>query len=117
MSDYFDEAPRLVELGLSCLLDPEVDFGLKASTAALDFHWQLLIRRTETAGGPAFGGPEWDPLFEADPGAVAESALQIGDAGELERGVKDLKALRNRSANHGRDALEEVRRLLGLTSS
>ena len=117
LSDYFDEAPRLVELGLSSLLDPKVEFSLKSSAAALDFHWQLLIRRTEKAGGPAFDDPEWDRLYETDPGAVAESALQIRDAEELQRGLADLKAMRNRSADNGRDALAEVRRRLGLTSS
>ena len=107
----------MVELGLSSLLDPEVDFGLKASAAALDFRWQLLIRRTERASGPAFDDPEWDRLYATDPGAVAESTRQIRDAEELEGGSADLKAMRNRSADHGRDALAEVRRLLRLTSS
>lgn len=114
LNDYFLEA-WLLQLGLSCVLDPQVSFGLSASAAALDFHWQLLIRRREMTGiGPAFDDPEWDREFEIDPRAVAESAIQIEDAEELSLGVPDLKAVRRRSADRGARVLEEVRRLLAL---
>jgi hypothetical protein len=112
LSDYFVE-PWLLKLGLSCVLDPQVRFGLQASAAALDFHWQLRIRRTEMTGiGPAFDDPEWDRQYETDPGAVAESAIQIADADQLRVGMPDLKAMRKRSSDQGRHALNEVRKLL-----
>jgi hypothetical protein len=72
LDDYFVE-PWLIKLGSSCVLDPQVSFGLSASAAALDFHWQLLIRRWERTGvGPAFDDPEWVRKFENDSGALAE---------------------------------------------
>lgn len=113
LNDYFIE-PSLVRLGLSSVLDPQVSFGLSASAAALDFHSQILDRGRDMAGiGPAFDDPERDLReFVTDPGALAESALQIEDADELSLGVPDLKAMRKRSAEHGRDVLEEVRKLL-----
>lgn len=101
LNDYFVE-PWLLNLGLSCMLDPQLSFGLSASAAALDFHWQLLIRWREMAGiGPAFDDPEWDREFEIDPGAVAESAIQIEDAEQLRPGMPDRNAMRRRSADHG----------------
>jgi hypothetical protein len=112
LNDYFVE-PWLLNLGLSCVLDPQVNFGLQASAAALDFHWQLLIRRIEMAGkGPALDDPEFDREFEIDPGAVAESAIQLEEAEQLRLGMPDRKAMRMRSADHGRHFLGEVVRLL-----
>jgi hypothetical protein len=112
LNDY-DVEPWLLNLGLSCVLDPQVRFGLSASAAALDFHWQLLIRRREMTGvGPAFDDPEWAREYENDPGAVAECAIQIEDAEQLSLGMPDLKAMRKRSADHGQHVLEDVRRFL-----
>jgi hypothetical protein len=110
LQHYFIE-PWLLKLGLSCVLDPQVSFGLEASAAALDFHWQLLVARTEMAGGPAFDDPEFDRQYQRDPGALAESAIQTEDAQQLERGEPDIEAMRKRSADHGRHALDEVKRL------
>ena len=113
LNDYFVE-PWLVRLGLSSILDPQISFGLSASAAALDFHSQILDRRRDMAGiGPAFDDPERDLReFASDPGVLAESARQIEDAEQLSLGVPDWKAMRKRSADHGRDVLEEVLKLL-----
>jgi hypothetical protein len=114
LNDYFIE-PWLVRLGLSAVFDPQVSFGLSASAAALDFHFQVLNRRKERAGiGPAFDDPERDLReFASDPGALAESAIQIEDAEQLSLGVPDWRAMRKRSADHGQRVLEEVRVFLG----
>jgi hypothetical protein len=114
LNGYFDVEASLVRLGLSCLLDPQVSFGLQASAAALDFHWQLAIRRRELTGvGPAFDDPEWVRAFARDPGAVAESAIQIEDAEQLRADAPDWSAMRMRSADQGRQVLGEVRTLVG----
>jgi hypothetical protein len=114
LNDYFDVEPWLLQLGLSSILDPQVSFGVKASAAAIDFHWQLAIRRSEITGiGPAFDDPEWVHAFAVDPGAVAETMMQIEDAQTLGGDAPDWSAMRMRSADHGRRVLDEVKRLLG----
>src|SRR5712691_3287885 len=73
LNDYFIE-PWLLKLGLSCVLDPQVSFGLQASAAALDFHRQLF-------GAEAFGGSR-PPCS----GRGAKAPLATIDARDLEEG-------------------------------
>jgi hypothetical protein len=134
LADYFVE-PWLVRLGLSSVLDSQVGlmeswlvamglsslvgspsgFGIAASAAALDFHYQLLDRRREMAGiGPAFDDPQRDSReFARDPGALAEGAMQLDDAAQLRLSAPDLNAMRKRSEEHGRRVLQDVLNLLG----
>lgn len=113
LNDYFVE-PWLVKLGLSSMVDPQVRFGITASAVALNFHSQILDRRRDMAGiGPAFDDPERDLReFASDPGALAEGAIQIDDANDLQLGLADSNLVRKRSADHGRRVLEQVMRLL-----
>lgn len=112
LNDYFIE-PWLVRLGLSCVSGPDISWGLNASDAALDFHFQMLQRRVEITGtGPAFEDDEFVREFERDAGAVGEIAIEIEDAEELRKEVPDHAAMRERSAAHGRRVLVEVRRLV-----
>lgn len=134
LSDYF-VVPWLVRLGLSSMLDSQVGLvepwlvamglptlvgspvgsGIAAAVAALDFHNQLLDRRREMAGiGTAFDDPQRDRReFASDPGALAEGALQIDDAEQLRLAAPDLGAMRKRSADHGRQVLQDVVKLVG----
>lgn len=107
--------PWLVAMGLSSLTGSPAGFGIAASAAALDFHNQLLDRRREMAGiGPAFDDPQRDLReFASDPGALAEGAIEIEDAEQLRLSAPDLDAMRKRSADHGRQVLQDVLKLLG----
>jgi hypothetical protein len=112
LNDYFVE-PWLVRLGLSSVSGPDVSWGLNASDAALDFHFQMLQRRVEITGaGPAFEDDEFVREFERDARAMGEIAIQIEDAEELCKQVPDHAAMRERSAAHGRRVLVEVQRLV-----
>lgn len=112
LNDYFVE-PWLVRLGLSSVSGPDVSWGLNASDAALDFHFQMLQRRVEITGtGPAFEDDEFVREFERDAGAMGEIAIEIEDAVELCEEVPDHAAMRERSAAHGRSVLVEARRLV-----
>lgn len=111
LNNYFDMAEWLVNLGLSSVLDPQVSFGLKASAASLDFHFQLLNRRREIAGERANTETEFRE-FANDPGALAESAIQIEDATELRGERPDWQAMKKRSAAHGQQVLDQVLELL-----
>ena len=112
LSDYLVE-PWLVRVGLSSVSRPDFSWGLNASHAAIDFHFQMLQRRVETTGtGPAFEDDEFVREFERDARAMGESAIQIEDAEELCKQVPDHAAMRERSAAHGRRVLVEVQRLV-----
>jgi hypothetical protein len=112
LNDYLVE-PWLVRLGLSSVSEPDVSWGLNASDAALDFHYQKLQRRVEITGtGPAFDDDEFDREFERDAGAMGEIAIEIEDADELRKHVPDHAAMRERSAAHGLRVLVEVQQLL-----
>ena len=112
LNDYFVE-PWLVRLGLSSVSGPDVSWGLNASDAALDFHFQMLQRRIEIRGiGPPFEDDEFDREFERDAGAMGEIAIEIEDAEELRKEAPDHAAMRERSAAHGRRVLVEVRRFV-----
>ena len=107
--------PWLVAMGLPFLVGSPAGFGIAASAAALDFHNQLLDRRREMAGiGPAFDDPQRDLReFASDPGALAESAIQIDDAQQLRLAEPDLDNMRKRSADHGQQVLQDVVKLVG----
>jgi len=107
--------PWLVAKGLSSLVGSPAGFGMAASAAALDFHYQLLDRRREIAGiGPAFDDPQRDLReFASDPGALAEGAIQVDDAEQLTLSAPDLDAMRKRSAEHGGQVLQDVLKFLG----
>jgi hypothetical protein len=112
LNDYFVE-PWLVRLGLSSVSGPDVSWGLNASDAALDFHFQMLQRRVEITGtGRAFEDDEFVREFERDAQAMGEIAIQIEDAEELCKQVPDHAAMRKRSAAHGRRVLVEVQGLV-----
>ena len=113
LNDYFVE-PWLVRLGLSCVRDPQVNFGLSASAAAFDFHSQILDRRRDMAGvDPPFDDLERDLReFANDPGVLAEEAIQIEDAEQLRLGGPDWTAMRRRSEDHGHHVLEQVLKLV-----
>jgi hypothetical protein len=112
LNDYFVE-PWLVRLALSSVSAPDVTWGVNASAAALDFHFQMLQRRVEITGtGPAFEDDEFVREFERDAGAMGELAIEIEDAEKLHKQVPDQAAMRERSAAYGRRVLVEVQRLV-----
>lgn len=106
----------LVAMGLSSLVASPTGFGIAASATALDFHNRLLSRRQELAGiGPAFDDPERDLReFAGDPRALAEGAIQVDDAEQLRLAAPGFDAMRRRSADHGRQVLQDLLKLLGL---